>query len=233
VTVTVDAGWESSASPFAARKMFTVADAGDTLSTVTGFGSTAGQDRCHRQFVSDPMDAGFLFNNTVTYKCYVQVLESAANDNIISRMNVRVVSNDGSTVRVTALAIADYSTGTEWNTALQNKAFANGDAGAGSYTTVAGDRLVIEIGHNDTAGSTISGSSRWGRAGTADLGENETSTSTTERPWFETSLTLTFQAPTGPSPGLRTLALTGAGICTFGGFGFTRARDERIWKVAA
>lgn len=192
ITPAVDAGWESSAAPFAAKPMFTTTDAADTLGTVSGFTSTTGQDRCHRQLISAPMQAGHIFNTGVTYKCYVQVLESAANDNIKSRLGVRVLSQDGSTVHVTALAIADYSAAAEWNTALRNKAFADGDAGAGSYTTVSGDRLVVEIGHNDTTGTSISGSSRWGSAGSADLGENETSTSTTERPWFETSLNLTF-----------------------------------------
>lgn len=192
LSVAVDAGWESSASPFAARGMFTTTDGGDALGTVSGFGSSAGQDRCHRQWVSRPMAAGHIFNTGVTYKAYAQGLESAANDNIRSRLGVRIVSDDGLTVRHTVLAIADYSTATEWNTALRNKAFANGDAGAGSYTTVAGDRLVVEWGHSDAAGASISASSRWGSAGSADLGENETSTATTERPWFETSLNLTF-----------------------------------------
>lgn len=195
ITPNVDAGWESSAAPFARKPMFTTSDAGDALGTVAGFTSTAAQDRCHRQLISEPMDAGHTFNTGVTYKCYVQALESATNDNLLSRLGVRILSEDGTVVRHTVLAIADYSTATEWNTALRNKAFANGDAGAGSYVTVAGDRLVVEIGHNDTAGASISGSSRWGSAGSADLGENETSTSTTERPWFETSLNLTFQAP--------------------------------------
>lgn len=195
--------------------MFTTTSGGDTLTTVSGFGSTTGQDRCHRQLISQRMPAGITFSAADTYKCYVQCLESAANDNMRSRMGVRILSEDGSTVRHTILAVADYSTAAEWNTALRNKAFANGDAGAGSYTTVAGDRLVVEIGHNDVAGSTISGSSRWGSAGTADLGENETSTSTTERPWFETSENITFLSdPTNVNVGQASetdsaLAITG------------------------
>jgi len=215
-TPNVDGGWESSASPFARSPMFTTTDGGDTLGTVSGFGSTAGQDRCHRQWISRPMNSGFTFDTSVTYKAYMQCLESAANDNIRSRLCVRILSEDLSTVRHTVLAIADYSTATEWNTALRNKAFANGDAGTGSYTTVAGDRLVVEWGHNDAAGSTISGSSRWGSAGSADLGENETSTATTERPWFETSLNLTFFD-----------VITGAGaIATAEAFGTTNVVEN-------
>ncbi len=215
ITPSVDGGWESSASPFARKPMFTTTDGSDTLTTVTGFTSTTGQDRCHRQLISQPMAAGAVFDTSATYKCYVQGLESALNDNIKSRLGVRILSEDGSTIRHTVLAIADYSTATEWNTALRNKAFANGDAGTGSYTTVAGDRLVVEIGHNDTAGASISASSRWGSAGSADLGENETSTSTTERPWFETSLNLTFiQTLTGV--GIATAEAFGTGVITTG-----------------
>jgi hypothetical protein len=196
ITPAVDGGWESSASPFARKPCFTTT-ASDSLTTVTGFTSTAGQDRCHRQLISEPMAAGIVFDTGVTYKCYVQGLESALNDNIKSRLGVRILSQDGGTVRHTVLAIADYSTATEWNTAIRNKAFANGDAGTGSYTTVTGDRLVIEIGHSDTSGASISANSRWGShdTGVTDLGENETSTSTTERPWFETSVSITFVNP--------------------------------------
>src|SRR5678815_4127940 len=96
--------------------------------------------------------------------------------------------------RHTIKAIADYSSGTEWSTSLRSKTFLDGDAGTGSYTTVAGDRLVVEFGHRDASGSSISGSSRWGSTATGgDIPENETTTSTTVRPWFECSLTVTFE----------------------------------------
>ena len=196
ITPAVDAGWESSAAPFARQGIDKNTAGGDTLTTTAGFTSTAGQDRCHRQFISAPLAAGNSFNSATSFKCYVQVLESAANDNIRSRLGVRVLSRDGSVVQSTLLAIAEYGDNLEWNIALRNKGFANGDFSAGTYTTVQGDRLVVEIGHNDSAGSSISASSRWGRAGSADLGENETSTSTTERPWFETSLNLLFEGET-------------------------------------
>ena len=108
-------------------------------------------------------------------------------------MNVRILSGDGTTVRATPLSIADYSTAANWNTTLRNKIFADGDAGAGSYTTLPGDILVVEVGHNDNAGATISGSSRWGSAGAGGfVGENETDTGTTLNPFFELSLDLAW-----------------------------------------
>jgi hypothetical protein len=197
VSPAVDAGWESSAAPFARRPMHPSPAAGDNLKTISGFGSAAGRDRCHRQFIGPPMAAGQVFDTSVTYKAYAQGLESKPNDNLRSRIGIRIVSRDGSTVRHTIKAIADYSSGTEWSTSLRSNAFLDGDAGAGSYTTVAGDRLVVEFGHRDASGSSISGSSRWGSTATGgDVPENETTTSTTVRPWFECSLSLTFETPT-------------------------------------
>ncbi len=198
ITPAVDGGWESSASPFARKPMHTSTRTGDTLTTVASFTSTAGQDRCHRQWLSLPMDSGIAFTSGVTtFKAYAQVLESATNDNIVSRIIVRVLSEDGATVRATILSLGDKSAGTEWNTSLRNKVFADGDTATASYTTVTGDRLCVEWGHNDAAGASISASSRWGAlASGTDLGENETDTTTTLRPWFETSATITFVAPT-------------------------------------
>ena len=201
VSPAVDAGWESSAAPFARRPMHPSPAVGDNLTTISGFSSTAGQDRCHRQFVGPAMAAGNVFDTSVTYKAYAQALESGGNDNLRSRIAIRIVSRDGSTVRHTIKAIADYSSGTEWSRSLRSKAFLDGDAGTGSYTTVAGDRLVVEFGHRDASGSRISGSSRWGSTATGgDLAENEITTSTTVRPWFECSLTITFETSTPTTP---------------------------------
>ena len=100
---------------------------GDNVRTISGFGSTSGQDRCHRQFISPPMAAGNVFDTSVTYKAYAQALESSSGDNLRSRIGIRIVSRDGSTVRQTIKAIADYSSGSEWSTSLRNKAFLDGE----------------------------------------------------------------------------------------------------------
>ena len=199
VSPAVDAGWESSGAPFARRPMQPFPGVGDNLRTISGFDSKAGRDRCHRQFIGAPMAAGQVFDTSVTYKAYAQGLESKANDNVRSRIGIRIVSRDGSTVRHTIKAIADYSSGAEWSTSLRSKAFLDGDAGTGSYTTVAGDRLVVEFGHRDASGASIAGSSRWGSTATGgDLPENETTTSTNVRPWFECSLGIAFETTSPP-----------------------------------
>lgn len=222
VVVTPDAAWEVTSSPAATRRMTTIKKtASDALATTAAYTSTTGQDRMHRQYVSDPMAAGITFDTGVTYKCYVQCLESNADDNIVSRLGVRIVSLDGSVVRITILSVADYSTATEWNTTIRNKAFANGDAGVGSYVTVAGDRLVIEIGHNDASGATISASSRFGTVSAGgDSGEDETGTGATLAPWFETSATVTFlqyQEEFENSPDNTTLTPANTGATTITG----------------
>jgi hypothetical protein len=153
---------------------------------------------CHRQYVSEPLQAGHVFDTTVDYKSQVQVFESAANDNLADAITIRIVSEDGSTVRHVAFPDANLSggSGLEWNTALRNEVFANvaNCVPIGSYTTVAGDRLVVEFGHGDLAGTlAITGTSRWGSDGT-DLPENRTETGTTFIPWFETTLNLTFES---------------------------------------
>lgn len=191
-----DAAWENTTS--ALRRAMEKGSARGTDPTGTDtLSSTSGQDRLHRQYIGPPMAAGNVFDTSVTYKCYIQVFESAANDNCVSRLGLRIVDIQG-VVQHTVLAVADYSTGSEWNpTTARSKAFADGDAGSGSYTTKDGDRLVLEIGHSDAAGTTISGSSKWSFAvgATGDLPENETDTSTTLVPWFETSLNIVFLQP--------------------------------------
>lgn len=224
VSPAVDADWESSAAPFERRPMHPFPRGGDNLTTISGFNSTAGQDCCHRQFVGPPMRAGHVFDNSVTYKAYAQGLESNADDNTRSRIGIRIVSRDGSTVRHTIKAIADYSSGSEWNTSLRSNAFLDGSAGTGSYTTVAGDRLIVEFGHSDASGASISVSSRWGSTTSeGDLPENETSTSTTLRPWFECSLALTFEAPTQVTRFVNTASPAGGDGTTNGTGGANRA----------
>lgn len=242
ITPAVDATWNPTASPFLRAALANAPVAGDVLANISAV-STVGGVRCYRQYISLPMTAGHTFNTGVTYKCYAQARESAADDNIRSRLGVRIVSLDGTTVRHTVLAVADYSTATEWNTALRAKAFADGDAGVGSYVTVAGDRLVVEIGHADSAGVSITGTLRLGAeaTGVTDLLENETATAATLRPWFETSLNLTFKGPvvgtiagtsttTGATRGRGRVAATVAGTSVT--TGAARGRGRMVGTVA-
>lgn len=156
---------------------------------------TANQTALCRQFISPPMIAGIAFDTGDTFKCQIRCKESATNDNINrTPICVKVVSEDGNTVRQVLKALGAYGPNTtEWNTSLRNKTLADGDALTASYTTVAGDRLVIEVGGqvDATGGTSVTGTMSFGSDSATDLGENETDTAA-NNPWFEISRTLTF-----------------------------------------
>jgi hypothetical protein len=199
VSPAFDTAWQATGSALRRRMNTIVKTANDSVAAQSAVASTAGQATCHRQFVSDPMNSGLVFDTSTTYKCQIQMFESAINDNAYPVCSLRIVSYDGSTVRATLLALAANGTGTgpgftEFNTTIRNISYINGDVGQNaSYTTQAGDRLVLETGHNDNGGATISVTPRFGEvAAGGDLAEDETATGTTLRPWFETSVTVTF-----------------------------------------
>lgn len=176
-------------------RLMDIATATDALTTVAKTTTTPGTSRLHYMGVSRPMAAGIGFVTTDTFSVQVLGLESAVNDNIINRVRaLRVLSMDGSTVQATLRGLGNAPTVTEWNGSLRNLQFANALVFSNNYTTVSGDRLVLELGHNDSGGASISGSMRWGRdsGGTGDLGQNETDTTSTLRPWLEISRDITF-----------------------------------------
>lgn len=171
---------------------------GDTPADDAAVGSPAGNFALHRQYTSKKLAAGNVFvAGSTSFKAQIQCFEAATNDNIFSACQIKVVSSDGATIRkqvVTRRTMATHNN--EWNpTTARNKNFADFAVDvAQGYTTVAGDRLVVEFGHIDNVGSTISGTTRWGSDGT-DLPEDETDTDTSKIPWFEVSLDLVFLDP--------------------------------------
>lgn len=153
-----------------------------------------------RQYVSVPMAAGIAFVTTDTVKAVIGALESGVNDNINRNpIGIRVFSKDGVTLRATLLDVAHIGPGTtEWPTGTAtNRQFADGDVLTAGYTTVLGDRLVVEFGGqvSSAGGTTVTGTLRFGSAAASDLAEDETST-TDNNPWFEISRTIVFEAAT-------------------------------------
>jgi len=146
-------------------------------------------------WISPTMVAGINFTSGVsTFTCQIQGMESAVNDNIINRVRtLRVFDRDCTQVQVTLILFGNATSVVEWNTSLRNLTFLGATAVGASYTTVVGDRLVLELGYKDSSGASITGTSRSGQTGsTGDLGTNETDTTTTLRPWLESSVDLTF-----------------------------------------
>ena len=156
------------------------------------------------QFVSDPLSAQTISG---TVKCQMLVRDPDGSVQVTSRLLIKVVSNDGSSVRGTLLEIGDYSAGTFFNTfPTRNKTFADGDA-LSSVDASAGDRLVIELGCNNPNGDEVRFS--FGASiPLSDLPENETTT-TNLAPWIELSGDISFQS--GSVSGAPNLLLLGVG----------------------
>lgn len=210
-----DAGWEDT-SEAVRRRLEDVkgADAIAAGSTINLLEDVV-RDELDRQYVSDPMAAGNIWTSGVsTFAMQLMVREFATTDNVDRGiLGVRIVSEDGLTVRATLLAVANYGPTLEFinNATMRNKTFADGDTVGVTYTTVDGDRLVVEVGYQSSVlNTTPQAAAKYGQ-NAADLPVNETQT-TDGAGWIETSVTITFQAPAGPPAGLRTLALTGVGI---------------------
>jgi microcompartment protein CcmK/EutM len=158
------------------------------------------------QFVSAPLQAQTL---TGTFSCVIRARESAAGVNARSQMVVKVVSNDGTTVRGTLFPADTTTTNVnEWvvtttATAARNAFFPKGTASQGftSLAIQANDRLVVEVGARTVNTATTAGftaAMRFGEAAASDLTADETGV-VEGNPWIEFSSTLLFQAdlPTG------------------------------------
>lgn len=210
-----DAGWEDTSEALRRRledvKGADAIAAGSTINLL----EDVVRDELDRQYVSDPMAAGNTWTSGVsTFAMQLMVREFANTDNVDRGiLGVRIVSQDGLTVRATLLAVANYGPTLEFinSVTMRNKTFADGDTVGATYTTVDGDRLVVEIGYQSSVlNTTPQAAAKYGQNAT-DLPVNETQTADGAG-WIETSVTITFQGPAGPPAGLRTLALTGVGI---------------------
>jgi len=209
ISPTVDAGWE--ASDENARTMLNTSryQSPLSMSTCTMVANSANEE-VRNQFASPRMAAGAVFTSaSTTVTMQLMTRESNADDNIDNCIiGVRVVSEDGATVRATLLAVANYGLTTEFCDQAtcstgRNKTCADGDTVTATYTTVDGDRLLVEVGaQTSTAASTtpVAGF-RWGEA-SADCAVNETATGACSG-WIEFSNTITFLEAIIPPRGPR------------------------------
>jgi hypothetical protein len=144
-------------------------------------------DAHHVQFVSDALTTATVFDVGNAIKCAIQGLEAHAANNLNVQLWVGVYSNDGATLRQTLLGKTEQAS--ELGTALAGRFLSTTVANA--YTTIAGDRLVIEVSveGDPGGGGGVQGhnaSLRWGSDGAGgDLAESDGETGTTLNPWFE------------------------------------------------
>lgn len=153
-----------------------------------------------RQYVSAPLTAQTI---TGTVKGQVAAEENSTNLNATVAVIIRVVSNDGSTVRGTLLAISapddltyevNVSTGTPVNRRLRDASEATSMA-LSSLAVLSGDRLCIEFGFRQIASSSSTARTARGYFGDdsgTDLPEDDTATAT-NNPWLEFSNPVYFQ----------------------------------------
>lgn len=162
----------------------------------------AAGDSCPVQFVSDPMVADIVFTSGETIKYAVQVLEANAGNDLQLQLFVSIVSFDGTSVQRTLRS--KVLEGNEMNTSLRSLSLSTTQDGA-NYTTVSGDRLVVEFSGSGTptAAGGVQGhnwSLRTGGNGAGgDLAEDDTQTGTTLNPWIEFAPTITFLSSDVPA----------------------------------
>jgi hypothetical protein len=155
-------------------------------------------DAHHVQFVSDALTTGTIFTSGETIKLCVQCLEAVGGNNLFLQLWAGVYSSDGSTLQQTLRGKVSH--GTECATSARSRFLST--TIANSYTTVAGDRLVIELslqGDPTGAGGVQghNGSMRFGSDGAGgDIPEADENTDTTVNPWFEIQYTAAGGATT-------------------------------------
>ena len=208
----VDAAWKTLTGA-TRHRLVTPKSAGPLADSATiSFASGAGSPALCYQYISDKMNAGIDFTGA-TVKMYLRALELVASDDVLCNVGVRIfgssaasAATDCDTLRQVLITVGEYGTAKELSTIYESRAWLNGDAVAGAYTTNANgwDRLCVEFGFASAAGTTPAASVTVGMDLTlegpqlVDLLENETST-TIRAGWIEFSNTITFPvvAPTG------------------------------------
>src|SRR5574337_470158 len=134
-------GWGETAS--ADRRKMVSAKISSAMTNKSGSAILVNKTSLVRQFVSNPLAAQTISG---TVKSYIRGLHAPSGTDIcVSRLLIRVCSNDGTTFTGTLLSLSGYGGNNNWNTSLRNVDFADGDA-LTSVTVNDGDRLVVEVG---------------------------------------------------------------------------------------
>ncbi len=185
-----DGVWDSSTgSPDRIRCVTT--KLGSAMTDKTLSPDVAIADFLLRQYVSDPIAAQTITGGTV--KGQIRMYEGVKQQNAMSDILIKVVSNDGATVRGTLEAL---NTGVNELAigALTNR-YTPGSTGVTEVIAEDGDRIVFEIGiYKDSTRTTNLVISFGDDHATTDLGENETDTAA-YNPWVEFSQTINFYTP--------------------------------------
>lgn len=178
-----DAGWEDTS--IATRLKTVTTKIASALTTVNFTDvDTTDRDILFRQYVGDPLVAQTI--NAQNVRLQMRASETLATNDMFLTWVLKIVSNDGTTVRGVLVAIR--RDGTELDTVLTNR----GDlATIASLAILDGDRPVVELGTGGLPLTVHSSSLRIGDADAADLPEDDTTTAD-NNPWLEFQQVLVF-----------------------------------------
>lgn len=180
-----DAGWEQTGQ--ATRLKLLYKKTLSVLSTLADTGTrtvpiTTTQDILCNQFVSDPIPAQRI-DTSCLFSLVIRVVESNIAANVTLAIVVRVVSNDGGTVRGTLFST--FNVDTEFPTTAATRI--QTQSAVTAVTTQPGDRIVVEIGGHAAAPS--SGQTYTMRQGNSNASDFALTTALTTdlNPWCEFS----------------------------------------------
>jgi hypothetical protein len=146
----------------------------------------------YRQYISPPMSASISFTGSTTTTLVNRHSESSTSANAYQLYYVAIVNSSGV---VQASFSANEKDGTEFATSLTARSNLN-TGGLGTYTTTAGDRIVVELGWDQDASGSYTITMSEGYVGGTDLsGEGDTDI---QQGWIEFSNTITFTAEGAP-----------------------------------
>lgn len=199
---TVDASWETGTPQRRLLVEFKQEHSGlgflEDISGSTALNSPAGAvDRVLAQFISPPLNGNQTISGAIKGQMKASESTSAASD-LRAQVVIRVLSNDGTTVRGTLVASDTAALSSEFalNTRTNRKFPRGSPVTPTSVNALDTDRIVVEIGYrkheNNTSNRT--GIIQIGNPTGTDLSEDETSTAA-DTPWIEFADTLVFATP--------------------------------------
>ncbi len=149
VSPAYDAGWEQTGGAFT-RKILIYKPKLSFTTIVAGFNVTipitTTQDILTNQFISEPIPAQRI---TGTFSLVIPCDENATTNNATLAVVVKVVSQDGGTVRGTLFSV--FGTDTEFPLAASVATRIVNTQAVTALTTQPGDRIVVEVGAHAAA----------------------------------------------------------------------------------
>ncbi len=190
ISPTPDAGWEDTSQFFRALCKKQQRSLGSLQSDFIDLDNT-NKDILFAQFISDKLSAGQIITGSQIISAQCLVSETDPKNNMFFTIGIRVIAANGITIQKTILNVNRGVTEADPFAIVNRSIFVN--ASATNYTTVSGDRLVIEMGMGgdpNNVGGVHDSIMIFGDVG-SPLPQDESSTS--GYPWVQLTDTISFQ----------------------------------------